>query len=146
MDKTQFAQMEATMLEAMEDSAHDCQHVYRVLYTALDIANYENDADIDILIAACLLHDIGRKAQFENPSLCHAKVGSEMAYRYLLSIGWEKKDAQHVSDCINSHRYRGNHSPQTIEAKILFDADKLDAAGAMGIARTLIYQGQVAQP
>lgn len=146
MNQTQFREIEKYMLASMADSAHDCQHIYRVLYTALDIAAHENGVDIDILIAACLLHDIGRKAQFANPALCHAKIGSEMAYDYLLSIGWEQSKARHVAGCIGSHRFRGEQAPRAIEAKILFDADKLEAAGAIGIARTFIYQGQVAEP
>ncbi len=48
------------MLSCMNDSAHDKEHIYRGLYTALDIAAYEQDVDYEILITACLLHDIGR--------------------------------------------------------------------------------------
>jgi len=146
MQQAQFTALENYMLASMEDSAHDSQHIYRVLYLALDIAVHEADVDMDVLIAACLLHDIGRKAQAENPALCHAKVGSEMTYQYLLSTDWEPAKAAHVRDCILSHRYRGDTSPQSIEAKIVFDADTLEAAGAMGIARTLLYKGQFGQP
>lgn len=146
MQKTQFTALENYMLACMEDSAHDAQHIYRVLGIALDIAAHEADTDMDVLIAACLLHDIGRKAQAENPALCHAKVGSEMAYQHLLSLGWEPGRAAHVQSCIQSHRYRAKAVPQTTEAKILFDADTLEAAGAMGVARTLLYKGQFAQP
>ena len=146
MTKEQFIEIEKYMLSVMKDSAHDCEHIYRVLYSAIDIAEYEHDVNMDVLIAACLLHDIGRQAQFDDPSLCHAKVGSEMAYEYLLSAGWDEKSARHVSCCISSHRYRNDNTPETIEAKILFDADKLEAAGVTGIARTLVYKGQVSDP
>ncbi|MDE5993159.1 MAG: HD domain-containing protein, partial [Oscillospiraceae bacterium] len=61
--------IEDHMLLCMNDSSHDRDHVYRVLYTALDIACTENDVDFDVLISACLLHDIGRREQFENPDL-----------------------------------------------------------------------------
>lgn len=67
------------MFSCMEDSVHDKEHIYRVLYNALNIAKTEENVDYDVLICACLLHDIGRKEQFENPSLCHAKVGAELA-------------------------------------------------------------------
>lgn len=67
------------MLCCMEDTAHDKEHIYRVLYNALEIAKTENNVNYDVLIAACLLHDIGRKEQFENTALCHAIVGSEKA-------------------------------------------------------------------
>lgn len=146
MDINFYKKYETYMLSQMSDSAHDCQHIYRVLYSALDIAESENDVDAEVLIVACLLHDIGRKRQFENPSLCHALEGGEMAYDYLIKQGWNTDKANHVRKCIISHRYRTNHPPESIEAKILFDSDKLDVTGAMGIARTLIYKGQVNEP
>lgn len=147
MTRARFAEIENYMLSVMRDSAHDCQHVYRVLYAALDIAAHEESGvDIDILITASLLHDIGRGAQFENPSLCHAEAGGEMAYNYLVSTGWSERAARHVRASINSHRFRGDNAPDSIEAKILFDADKLDVSGAIGIARTLMYKGQVVEP
>lgn len=146
MTKREFAVVEAYMYSCMEDSAHDREHVYRVLNTALLIAESEPEADREVLVCAALLHDIGRKEQFENPALCHAKVGGEKAYQFLLQQGYEEGFASHVRDCIASHRYRENNQPGTLEAEIIFDADKLDAAGAMGIARTLLYQGHMGTP
>lgn len=134
------------MLNQMQDSAHDRHHVYRVLNSALDIANHEGAVDADVLLAACLLHDIGREKQSANLELCHAQIGSEMAYEFLLSRKWNIQKALHVRECISSHRYRKDNPPQSIEAKILFDADKLDSSGALGIARTLIYGGQIVEP
>lgn len=134
------------MLSCMEDAAHDKEHIYRILYTALEIAKTEENVHYDVLIGACLLHDIGRKEQFENPALCHAMVGGEKACQFLLKHGFEKNYAEQVKGCIETHRYRKNNPPQSIEAKILFDADKLDATGAIGIARTLLYKGNVSQP
>lgn len=146
MDRRTYTLLEQYMLSCMEDSAHDMEHIYRVLYHALDIAKTEENVNYDVLIAACLLHDIGRKEQYENPQLCHAMVGGEKAYSFLTKHGFDKSFAEQVKHCIQSHRYRNNQLPQTMEAKILFDADKLDAAGAMGIARTLLYQGIVGDP
>lgn len=134
------------MLNQMRDSAHDRHHVYRVLNSALDIANHEGAVDIDVLLASCLLHDIGREKQAANLELCHAQIGSEMAYEFLLSRKWDARKTLHVKECISSHRYRRDNPPQSIEAKILFDADKLDSSGALGIARTLIYGGQIVEP
>ena len=146
MNKEMYSLLESYMLSCMEDSAHDKEHVYRVLYQALEIARTENNVDYDVLITACLLHDIGRKEQFENPSLCHAAVGSDKAYYFLVEHGFETSYAEQVKHCIQTHRFRRNSPPQSPEAKILFDADKLDATGAMGIARTLIYKGIVSDP
>lgn len=142
--KTYF-EIEKYMQQCMNDSAHDTQHVYRVLYTALDIAKFF-EVDTEILITAALLHDIGREAQFKNIKLDHAIIGADMAYEFLLSINWNKRRSNHVKDCISTHRYRNTNPPKSIEAKILYDADKIDVIGTLGIARTLLYVGITAQP
>lgn len=139
MEKEMYRKIEEHMLSCMNDGAHDRQHIYRVLYYALELAK-GYDADGDVLIAAALLHDIGRDAQYKNPECDHALEGAGMAYEYLSEIGWDRDKAAHVRDCIAAHRYRSSNPPASIEAKLLFDADKLDATGAMGIARTLAYQ------
>lgn len=145
MKKETFTLLENFMLSWMQDAAHDKDHVYRVLYTALEIA--ENEAvDKDVLIAACLLHDIARRDQLENPAICHAEKGAERAEKFLLETGFAPAFAAHVRNCIYTHRFRKSHPPETMEAKILFDADKLDAAGAIGLARTLVYKGTSGDP
>ncbi|MBE6783418.1 MAG: HD domain-containing protein [Ruminococcaceae bacterium] len=146
MTKETFKKLENYMLECMKDSAHDKEHIYRVLYSALDIANKEENVDYDVLISACLLHDIAREDQNKNPSLCHAEVGAEKAYKYLTESGFDAIFAEKVRHCISSHRFRKNNTPESTEAKILFDADKIDAAGTLGIARTLVYQGAMTEP
>jgi uncharacterized protein len=140
-----YLRIEKHMLSCMNDGAHDCQHIYRVLYYALDIAN-EYYVEKNVLITACLLHDIGREAQYHDPKCDHAIVGADMAYDYLCEIGWPENKANHVKACISTHRYRNTNPPESIEAKILFDADKLDVTGTMGIARTLAYKGIMSEP
>lgn len=145
MDKGLYKKIEEHMLSCMTDGAHDKQHIYRVLFHALDIAQgYE--VNEDVLIAAALLHDIGREAQFQNSQLDHATVGAQMAYDFLKDLGWSEENAQHVKACISTHRYRSDNPPVSLEAMILFDSDKLDATGLLGIARTLAYQGIVSTP
>ena len=146
MTREEFKRLDDYMQTCMRDSAHDREHVYRVLYTALDIAAEESRVNTDLLIAACLLHDIGRQAQINDPSLCHATVGADMAREFLLSSGYDDDFAQQVAQCIQSHRFRKERPPQSLEAKILFDADKLDVTGAMGVARTLLYAGRLSGP
>lgn len=146
MTQDRYHILENFMLSCMEDSAHDKEHIYRVLHGALQIAQDEMGVDYDVLIAACLLHDIGRKEQFKNPKLCHAEVGSEKAYRFLTEQGFSQDFAEKVRHCILTHRFRKSRQPQTLEAKILFDADKLDVTGAIGIARSLMYKGTVEEP
>ena len=74
MTKETYQLLEHFMQSQMEerDSAHNQEHIYRVLAVGLDIAEHEPGVEYDVLIAACLLHDIGRKEQLENPRLCHA--------------------------------------------------------------------------
>lgn len=146
MTQETYRRLEAYMRACMGDCAHDADHVYRVLYLALEIAETEPGADRDVLIAACLLHDVGREEQFQNPSLCHAQVGAGKAYRFLLDQGFPEAFAAHVRDCVRTHRFRSGDPPASVEANILFDADKLDVTGAIGMARTLFYAAQVGQP
>lgn len=145
MKKNDYKLIEQYMLSSMEDSAHDKDHIYRVLYTALEIAEGEKDVDYDVLIAACLLHDIGRVEQFKDPSLDHAEVGAEKALKFLKEHGFSEEFSKKVASCIRAHRFRTSNPPQTIEEKILFDSDKVDVTGAMGIARTLFYAGEVGE-
>ncbi len=145
MDQRTFRKLTAYMESCMTDRAHDREHVFRVLYGALAIAEGET-VDYDVLIAACLLHDVGRPEQLADPALDHAEAGAEKAYRFLLEQGFPEEQAERVRACIRTHRFRKGRVPESPEAKILFDADKLDAAGALGIARTLIYKGEVSEP
>lgn len=146
MNKETYTLIENYMLSCMQDSAHDEHHIYRVLYNVPEIAKTEPDVDYDVLICSCLLHDIGRKEQFENPRVCHSLAGAEKAYTFLMQNNFDETFAQKVKSCIETHRYRRNNPPASMEAKILFDADKLDVAGALGIARTLVYKGKVSEP
>lgn len=146
MNKSEYKRIEDYMLKCMSDSSHDKEHVYRVLYVALDIAGHETDIDYDVLIAACLLHDIGRKEQFDNPALCHAAVGADKAHRFLTDLGYSAEFAGKVASCVRAHRFRSDNPPVTKEEKILFDSDKIDVTGTLGIARTILYKGHVNQP
>lgn len=146
-EKNIIRKSEKLMLECVnQDSAHDEFHIYRVLNLALTIAETEQDVDLNVLIVSCLLHDIGRQEQYNDPRLCHAEVGARKAYDFLIREKVDERDALAVKSAIESHRFRGTHIPGTIEAKILFDADTIDATGAMGIARSLQYEGKLGIP
>jgi uncharacterized protein len=139
-----YNKIEKYMYECMRDAAHDPEHIFRVLYQSLNIASKRKEKiNYDILVASCLLHDIGREKQFKDKNICHAQVGGIMAREFLLKNNWSEDNAEYVHRCISSHRFRGNNIPETIEAKILFDSDKLDVIGCLGIARTLMYKGIV---
>lgn len=146
MDQKTYRRIESYMLTCMHDSAHDKDHVYRVLYNAMTIAREEQVDDMDVLIAACLLHDVARAEQMADPSICHAQLGSEKAYAFLSGLGWPEEQAAHVRACVRTHRFRKGEKPESIEARILYDADKLDVTGAIGLARTLAYNGAAGEP
>jgi len=138
--------IETFMLSRMSDSAHDCEHVYRVLFTALDIARHTGGADTEVLITSCLLHDVGRAEQYADSSVDHAAAGARIAQDWLTENDCGEPFSSAVARCITAHRFRSGTAPESIEAKILFDADKLDACGAMGVARTLLYKAAVNDP
>ncbi len=126
------------------DSSHDINHVYRVLYFAMDIVQSET-ADAEIVYLAAVLHDVGRRYEAEQ-NKSHASIGADMAYEFLCNCKYDRKRTAWISDCIRSHRQSDKIEPATIEAKILFDADKLDFTGTMGISRTLMSMGKMNKP
>lgn len=146
MNRSTFALIESYMHACMKDSAHDREHVYRVLNNAMAIAGDEPDINWDVLIAYALLHDISRPEQLADPRIDHASHGADKAYAFLMDKGFDQAFCSHVRSCIRTHRFRKTEPPSTLEAKILFDADKLDVAGAIGIARTLEYNGETGRP
>jgi len=123
------------------DAAHDFEHVLRVLKLAVRIGEAEG-ADIEILRAAVLLHDMARVAE-DQGGPCHAKAGAQRAREILAGHPPEKVKA--VAHAIATHRFRRSAVPQTLEAKVLYDADKLDAMGAIGVARAYAIAGRHAQ-
>ena len=146
MDRQTYALLEEYMRTCMKDAAHDREHVYRVLNNAAEIAKDEADVDWDVLIASALLHDISRPEQMADKRVDHAAHGAEKAHTFLTTNGFDEVFSAHVRDCIRTHRFRKTELPSTLEARILFDADKLDVCGAIGIARTLEYNGETGRP
>jgi len=124
-------------------SAHNFDHVMRVYNLALHLAENE-DVDLDVIKAAALLHDIGGKKEVDDPTgkTDHAIESAKMAEPILNNLGYSEKKIKHIQDCIISHRYRTENKPQTKEAKIVFDADKLETVGAIGIARAFVWVGR----
>ncbi|MBX5326845.1 HD domain-containing protein [Candidatus Bathyarchaeota archaeon A05DMB-4] len=121
-------------------SHHDKSHVERVYNLALRIAREEN-ADVDVVKAAVLLHDIARAMEDEGKIDDHAAEGAKMAREILDEIGFPKEKIGEVIHCIEVHRFRKGMKAETLEAKILQDADRLDIIGAVGIARVFTRGG-----
>lgn len=128
-------------------SVHDMDHVMRVYRLCLRLAEGEENVDLEVLKAAALLHDIARMREFRDPTgrVDHASLGAEMAEDILREVGYDKGKIGKIKHCIEAHRFRGRVKPRTIEAKILSDADKLDALGAVGIARSFMLAGMLGQ-
>ena len=123
--------------------SHDWQHVERVRNLCLHIAEVEG-ADKDALQIAAYLHDIGRPYQEASKGrICHAAKGAEIAQSLLKKYPIPREQRLNIVHCIQTHRFRGNDVPESLEAKILFDADKLDAIGAIGIGRAFLFAGEV---
>lgn len=124
-------------------SAHNFDHVMRVYNLALHLSENE-DVDLDVIKAAALLHDIGGKKEIDDPTgkTDHAIESANMAEPILNNLGYSQDKIKHIQDCIISHRYRTENKPQTREAKIVFDADKLETVGAIGIARAFAWVGR----
>jgi len=119
---------------------HDWSHTERVLALSLHIGAKEK-ADLEILRIAALLHDIARLHEKQD----HAAEGADLARRILLEEKCSEEVTEAVCHCIATHRFRGEITPKTIEAQVLYDADKLDAIGAVGIARAYLFAGENGQ-
>ncbi len=130
------------LYKAAGDSTHDFDHVLRVYHLAERIGQSEG-ADMTVLRTATLLHDIARPDEDSGQVPDHAVEGARRA-RDILN-GQPPEFVEAVAHAIQSHRFRADRRPQTLEAQALYDADKLDAIGAVGIARAFAYgahQGQ----
>jgi len=105
-------------------------------------------ADLEIVLAAALLHDSRGSDPNSGERLSHHEASARFAQIVLKEEGWPPERIAAVQHCIRGHRYRGGkeNEPQTIEAKVIFDADKLDVLGAIGVARTIGYAVQAGQP
>lgn len=124
-------------------SAHDFDHVMRVYNLAIKIAENE-DVDMEVIKVASLLHDIGGKRELDDPTgqTDHAEEGMKMAEPILRDLGFSEEKIKHIQDCILTHRFRTENKPKTMEAKIVFDADKLETVGAIGLARAFTWVGR----
>ena len=120
------------------DPVHGFNHILRVYGMAERLAKAEN-ADLEIVRAAALIHDAEGPGVGET-RLEHQHRSALFAGKTLVEEGWPDEKIRAVQHCIRAHRFRDpSEQPQTIEAKILFDADKLDAIGAIGAVRAVAY-------
>lgn len=130
-------QVEEAAKHLHTDSTHDWEHVLRVLKTAKEIAS-EEKADLEVVEAACLLHDCGYAEDWQQ----HEKTSARKARGILEKTSFPREKIEQVASCIESHRFSVKGKDESVEAKILRDADKLEAIGAIGIARCFMWTGE----
>lgn len=133
-----------------DDPVHGFAHILRVLHMAEHLAALEG-ADLEIVEAAVLLHDATDpdepEPHSESARLAHHLASARFARKVLNDAGWDEERIMAVEHCIRAHRFRDDREPPaTLEARVLFDADKLDAIGAIGVARAVAYAARAGQP
>jgi len=123
---------------------HDFDHTLRVLANARMLAQKLPEADRKVVELAALLHDIARPEELaSNGRICHAAKGAELATQMLTDLDFPSEIVERVAEAVRSHRYRDAVAPETLEAKIVYDADKLDSLGAVGLGRAFLFAGRV---
>ena len=129
--------------ELMSDGGcHDWDHVMRVFNLAVHIGKEEN-VNMEILELATILHDIARPEESKNDgNICHAEVGAKMAEDILRKHNYSEEIIDAVKHCILAHRKKTGVKAETKEAQVLFDADKIDSLGAIGLGRAFVFAGE----
>ncbi|MFP8953283.1 HD domain-containing protein [Natrialbaceae archaeon A-arb3/5] len=127
--------------------AHDWHHVRRVESLAETLVERHPDpVDERIVTLAVRLHDIGREREDRGEIDDHAGWGAREAAGILETVGASAETIDRVTHCIRAHRYSNDVEPETLEAKLVSDADNLDALGAVGIARVFAHGASIDQP
>jgi uncharacterized protein len=125
-----------------QSPAHDFEHIIRVYKNAEMISKQEESVDLDIVLAAALLHDLVVYPKGSSKTINSADDSAEIAKKILLEYkNYPREKIEKVADAIRTHSYSKKLVPQTLEGKVLQDADRLDAIGAIGIARTFSVGG-----
>lgn len=130
------------VLSEVDDSAHDLNHMLRVVKNAKLILEQE-EADAEIVIAAAWLHDCVIIPKNHPDRKRASTLAAEKAGNFLKGIEFPKEKTDATKHVIETHSFSAGISPQSIEAKIVQDADRLDAIGAIGIARCFMVGGKL---
>jgi len=122
---------------------HDWTNIERVRNLALHIGKKEK-ADLGVIEVVALLHDIARKKEMQSKGkICHAQESAKLSKQILKKYNLESKQVKNILHCIAAHRFRKGLSPQTLEGKVIYDADKLDSIGGIGIGRIFLFAGRI---
>ena len=129
----------------INDAAHDFDHIMRVFKNAQNICKKEN-ANEKLVLSAVLLHDVISYPKSDKRSKLSSIKSAEESKKILKKFNFTKEEIQIISDAIRDHSFSRNVVPATLEGKILQDADRLDAIGAIGIARVFAVGGSEKRP
>ena len=129
----------------INDTAHDFDHIVRVFKNAQNICRKEN-ANEKLVLSAVLLHDVISYPKSDKRSKLSSIKSAEESKKILKKFNFTKEEIQIISDAIRDHSFSRNTIPTTLEGKILQDADRLDAIGAIGIARVFAVGGSEKRP
>ena len=127
------------------DSAHDFEHVMRVYKNAQKICTLEK-ANEKLVLSSALLHDIVSYPKSDKRSKLSSIQSAKKSEQILKKYNFSKEELSIISDAIRDHSFSQNTTPRTLEGKILQDADRLDALGAIGIARVFATGGSLKRP
>jgi uncharacterized protein len=115
---------------------HGWTHVKRVQRLCLKLSSEMKGVDSEVVEIAALLHDVGKYAERENNAVDHGSFSADMAEKFLNSIKFNRDRVAAVCHAIRAHTHRAE--PDSLEAKILHDADFLDKMGTVGVATLFI--------
>ena len=127
------------------DSAHDFEHIMRVYKNAKKLCKQEK-VNEKLVLCAVLLHDIVSYPKSDKRSKNSSIDSAKKAIIILKRYGFTENEITIISDAIREHSFSQKKTPKTIEGKILQDADRLDALGAIGIARVFATGGSLKRP
>lgn len=129
---------------AKSPRCHDWEHTLRVLGNARMIAKLEKKSDLRVIEISALFHDIARADELSiQGKICHAKKGAEITGNILKEEGINQALIDKVVKCVRRHRFRSGDTPVSLEEKIIYDADKLDSLGAVGLGRAFLFAGRI---
>lgn len=138
-------QKEVKKIVAKNDPAHDFEHILRVYKNAEKICKTEK-ANKKLVLSAVLLHDIVSFPKSDKRSKTASLKSAIKAKKILKRFNFSMTEIKIIMDAIESHSFSKNKKPKTLEGKILQDADRLDALGSIGIARTFAVSGGENRP
>ncbi|TJW88251.1 MAG: HD domain-containing protein [Mesorhizobium sp.] len=142
-----YGSLAASLLPKLDndsDGSHDLAHIVRV-WGNVQVIQAEEGGNLDVLIAACLLHDcvsVEKNSPLRSQASC---LAATRAQSLLLDENWEPHQIEAVRHAIEAHSFSARIEPRSLEARILQDADRLDAIGAVGVARCFYVSGRLRQ-